>query len=195
MFFKDDIFSYFHADLCVNTARRTFDARFHNCCRIYFLHAVKIAIILLFLQMVGVRPIDAVLFNKADNQSAVNNGTTFATFQDLVDICDKRNFSNEVFKEIEQSVPWVNTTIAVCDNLKWKELLSTLPPNSNQSFLGWNVSCNSIKQLADVVNEVKDQRDFFLIALESYDCKQKYSTKNNCSQCLVSTGYTALQFF
>ena len=195
MFFKDDIFSYFRTDLCVNTARRTFDVRFHNCCRIYFLHAVYIAIILLFLQMVGVRPTNAVLLKKADNQSAANNGTTIATFQDLVDICENRNFSKEVFKEVEQSDSWVNTTIAGCDNLKWKKVLSTLPPNSVKSFLAWNVSCDSVKQLVEVVNEVKEQRDFFLIALESYDCKEKYSTKNNCSQCLVSSGYTAFSAF
>lgn len=195
MFFKDDIFSYFHTDLCVNTTRRTFEAGFHSCCRIYCLHAVYIAIILLFLQMVGVRPTNAVLLKKAHNQSAVNNGTNIATFQDLVDNCNETNFSTDVFKEVEQSVPWVNTTIDGCDDLKWRELLSTLPPNSNPSFLGWNISCNSVKNFNEVVNEVKTQKDFFLIALESYDCKQKYSTKNSCAQCLVSSGSTALQFF
>ena len=85
---------------------------------------------------------------------------------------------------ISLSSPWVKSPAATCSDLLWMDvLLSRIHNVSNSSF---TLECRELENVTNILKEISATFSKFSSAVESFDCEQRFSTRTNCSQCLVS---------
>ena len=86
---------------------------------------------------------------------------------------------------------WLDDPAGICTTLSWRGALQ-LPMCSNSSNVSMAIKCseldNAVKKLQNVSEFYRD----FSYALSSFDCRQRYSVKKNCQQCLVSPSHSLI---
>lgn len=116
-----------------------------------------------------------------DQNRPVTHSNQIKTSKELQSHC--RNLPQSSLT-ISGSTPWLQNQTDICDGFTWLDLMQIGDKNISNCSIA--INCSEVNSLTQNLIMVSDASDMFESAVGNFDCSQRYSTKTNCSKCLVS---------
>jgi len=136
-------------------------------------------LVLLLLPLAGCTILDC----QVNTSTVINSSIPWQIFE--------RNCTNGSNGEVNISPAsrWLNSSAGICTTLSWRDALQ-LPMCSNSSNSSVTIKCSELETAFKKLQNISEFYSEFSNALSSFDCKQRYSVKKDCQQCLVSHSHS-----